>query len=89
MSEREILQERREGEFWDRIIAARKIIDTQPYAVMSNRTKPSYVSYGATVWGIVHWKTAESLAALFPATYRISRRGRHIRNIKLHPEENG
>jgi hypothetical protein len=71
--------------FWDRLTAAREIIDAQPYAVMSSRTKPPTADGRA--WGIVNWRTAESLATLMPETYKITRRGRRIRNIKLHPDE--
>lgn len=70
-------------EFEERLIAAQVIIDSQPYAVMSNRTRPAV----GTSWGIVHWKTAESLAVLYPGTYRITRRGHRIRNVRRHPEE--
>jgi hypothetical protein len=69
--------------FEDRLEAARAIIDAQPYAVMSSRTKPAHGS----AWGIVHWRTAETLVKLYPLTYRITWRGRRIRNINLHPEE--
>lgn len=67
----------------DRRTAARAIIDAQEFAVMSSKTKPA----SGRNWGIVHWRTAESLARLMPETYRIERRGRRIRNIKLHPDE--